>query len=438
MSYFTTIPSKINTPKTLLDLFNGKSDIWMSNNSFPVVDMSNIMKQDLYTPREVKGKGKNGISLLSPRIYIKNDKGEFTNRYRIELTNRLKRKETYRFKTPPVEGYKLIDDKYEGKLKNPITVKIIDDEGQTEALIKIDNVICMGLEFLLLATLVKYDFKDVKNDKELIDGLFKAIAPKNFAELHNKLNDEYYNLPQNPPLWEKDENVSGNYNIISNIDKKYLSLFNVIYETELSKVKHESKMNGLQTEIYTNLFNKDKKNNPYYNFLMCGSSNNITPTAKKYVYEIDGQQKEFNDMRLLFYVKHNNSTFNPKFPENLYVHKLARGGVKEPLNGDEFNEMIGLKDFDKTKPYRAYSGFMWVNNHIDLTKFGMFQVHSNWLVNEVILNKSSIQASSTFNIDDDYYNELCDEDTERIAVETTTKVIPSSSTIEDFDDNDGL
>ena len=253
MSYYTTIASKIEAPKSLLDLFNGNAGILMQNDSFQIVKNTSKNQQALFAYKEIKGKSKNGASFIPPKIFIKNDRGEFVAKYKIELTNRLKHKETYRFKTPPQEAY----PKGAGKQKNSITTKIIDDNGQMEALIKLDNVICMGIEFLMLATLAKYDFKNAKNDKELIEGLFKAISPKHSEELIALLDNDYYKLVQTPPVWEKSTGTAGNFLLTSQEQGKYLSLFNVIFGTGISSVKKN--LNAIQTDIVVNLFGGERK-----------------------------------------------------------------------------------------------------------------------------------------------------------------------------------
>lgn len=430
MSYYMTVASKINVPNSLLGLFNGESDLYMQNNSFPVVKIATSNNQTLFGYKEIKGKSKTGSSFIPPKIFIKNDKGEFTQRYKIELTNRLKRKETYRFKTPPMDAY----PKSQGKLKNTISTKIMEDEGQIDALVKIDNIICMGLEFLMLATLSKYDFKDVKNDKELIEGLFKSISPKHYDELIKLLDENYYKLPSEPPVWEKSGSTPGNFTI-PNENKKYLSLFNVITGTDIHLTKKN--LTELQNDIIKNMFGGDRKTNPYYTFICsAGTENNIVPSVKKYLFEsTDGEQKEYKDMRLLFYVKYDNESYNPKFPENMYVKKLLRGGTSEILNGDEFSNMIGITDFDPTKQ-NLYDGFLWITNRIDLTKYGQYQVHSSWLVNELILNKSTTSYSTEFKVSDDYYNDIDDSnDIEKTATESC-QVIPSASSIPDLDDTE--
>lgn len=432
MSFFTTIPSKIEAPKTLLGLLNGEAGIYMQNDSFPVVKLMVKSPQPIFSYKEIKGKMKTGASFVPPKVFIKNDRGEFTTRYKIELTNRLKHKETYRFKTPPTEAY----PNGTGKAKNVITTKILDDEGQINALIILDNLICMGLEFLMLAFIIKYDFKDAKNDKDLIEGLFKAISPKNHNELMNMLDDEYFTMPVKPPVWEKSTSIAGNFILSATENGKYLSLFNVITGTNVHVVKKN--LSPLQTDILKNMFGNDKKTNPYYTFICSTVENNIVPYAKKYLFETpSGEAKEMSDMRLLFYVKHDNEAFNPKFPENLYVKKLLRGGSSEILNGNEFNQMIGIVNPDPTKP-NIYDGFMWVNNRIDLTKYGNYQVHSSWIVTELILAKSSATMATEFSVTDDYYDDLGDRDSMEQIVSDSQQKIPAASSIPDLDMDDGL
>ena len=428
MSFYTTIASKIEAPKTLIALLNGSAGIYMQNESFPVASGSIKNAQPIFTYKEIKGKSKNGASFIAPRVFIKNDRGEFTGRYKIELTNRFKHKETYRFKTPPMEAY----PGGKGKQKNTITTKILDDEGQIDALIILDNIICMGLEFLMLASMAKYNFKDAKDDKELIEGLFKQISPTHYNKLIELLDEEYYNIPTKPPIWEKSSGTQGNFTLSSVENGKYLSLFNVITGTDIHKVKKN--FNELQADILKNLFENDRKTNPYYTFICSTIENNIVPTIKKYAFETpEGETKELTDMRLLFFVKHDNDTYNPKFPENLYVKKLIRGGSSEILDGNEFNQMIGVTNYDPTKP-NIYDGFIWITNRIDLTKYGQYQVHSSWMVNEVILKKSNASLVSEFNVTDDYYDGLGDDDgTETIATESRQKIASVSEIPNDLD-----
>lgn len=247
------------------------------------------------------------------------------------------------------------------------------------------------------------------------------------------LDDGYYKLPTEPPMWEKSSGTLGNFILPATDDNKYLSLFNVITGTGIHTVKKN--FNEIQSDILKNLFNDDRKTNPYYTFICSTTENNIVPLIKKYMFETpEGENKEFIDMRLLFFVKHNNESYNPKFPENLYVKKMLRGGACEILDGDEFNTMVGISDQDPTRA-NIYDGFMWITNKIDLTKYGQHQVHSSWMVNELILKKSTVSATAAFSIGDDYYDELNDETPEQVAKEVY-KPIPPANDISDSDSDE--
>ena len=104
-------------------------------------------------------------------------------------------------------------------------------------MIKLDNIVYMGLEYLLLAQVSGYDFSKCSTDKELVEGLFKHLSPKHSNTLINMLSNKYYDNIANPPMWEKDENINGNYRLVNDDDDKFVSLFNLIYATRAGDKK---------------------------------------------------------------------------------------------------------------------------------------------------------------------------------------------------------
>ena len=220
MSSIIVTPNMIELPTSLVEFLRGDKGICLQNDCYKQPCFSANSYNDLYKAKIIKNKsgGTNGINFKSPKIAIKNNSGVFTTNYMIELTNRLKHKEQYSIKTPADIMY----PKGEGKLKNDIIVSIADDQSVLRNMTMIDNIIYMGVEFTMLAHLCKYDYKGVNDDRQLIVGLFKTISPSHYNNLLEKLDEQYYNLITNPPIWIKSDIVKGNYNIKSDDNNKYL------------------------------------------------------------------------------------------------------------------------------------------------------------------------------------------------------------------------
>lgn len=405
MSYVKVIPSKIDVPTSMLSLLKGDKGLYLQNDIFKPTNIAMFnSKKKLFDIKEIKGV-QTGISIVSPKLFIKDDSGKFTHRYRLELTSKAKCKETYRFKRPSVAGY----PNGEGKCKNLISTKIVERDNEMKIMVYIDNMVYMCTEYLLLAHMCSLDYSKANDDKELISMLFKKIAPTKYKELNNLLDEAYFNIITEPPQWVRDADVTGNFLLLSEEDNKYLTLFNLIFSTR-QNTKKKVEADSLQGEVITNLFGGKVKGNLYYDFIMSGQSNDILPMCKNISYEIDNETEakkvSITDMKLMFYIKHDNSKFNPNFPESMYVKELKPRASAEILNGNKFMEMIGFGENEEQATY--YSGFIWVYNSVDLLKYGKHQCHSNWVVGDIILSKSSI-GTSAFSVDEDYFE---DEDGE--------------------------
>ena len=402
MSFVKIIPSKIDVPKTMLSLLKGDNGLYLQNETFKPSSIQSVTsKRKLFDIKEIKGV-QPGISIMSPRLFIKDDNGRFTNRYRLELTSKAKCKETYRLKRPSLAGY----PNGEGKCKNLISTRIMERDNEMKIMVEIDNIVYMCTEYLLLAHMSKADFSKAESDKDLISILFKQIAPNKHSDLAKLLDIKYFKAISEPPLWIRDQDTAGNFLLQTQDENKYLSLFNVIYATKAGKKKVEA--GSLQDEIVKNLFNGKIKGNLYYDFVMSGESNDILPMCKNVSYEFEdsAEPKILTDMKLMFYIKHSNSKFNPNFPESMYVRELKSKASAEVLDGEKFMSMIGFGESDEQVTF--HSGFIWVYNSLDLLKYGKHQCHSNWVVSDIILTKTSSGASA-FSVEDDYFD---DEDNE--------------------------
>ena len=403
---YKQIPSKINVPATMLDLLKGTNDLWLQNNVFVVADTNSKYLKEMLKTNIIHGK-QDALQIKAPMLYVKNDKtGQFTKNFRLELTSKLANKETYRFSRP---GEMCYPSKM-AKRKNVIRTKIMDREAEMNAMIAIDNIIYMTLEYLILATFANYDFSKCTSDQELITGLFKAISPKHYETLMAMLSDKYYTLTSKPPLWEKDENVNGNFKIVNEDedDNKHMSLFNLIYATRAGD-KKKTTPNSCQEDIVNNLFKGKTKGNVLYDFIMATASNDIVPMCKRVNYEIDDGYKMLDELRLTWFVKEVKAPdYNPNFPSSMYTKEIKRGGRSDPIIGKDFMAMIGYGDVDEQATY--YKGFLWVNNRLDLVKYDKHQVHISWVVSEYILAKTD-NAKAKFQVEDDYFNDDDEEKT---------------------------
>ena len=389
-------------------MLKGTNDLWLQNNTFVAADKDNKYMKDLLKTSIIHGK-QDALSIKAPILYIRNDYGQFTKQYRIELTSKLKNKETYRFSRP---GDMCYPTKM-AKRKNVIRTKIVDRDAEMNALIKIDNIIYMSLEFLILANACGFNFSEYTTDKDMIEGLFKVISPKHHADLLNMLSPKYFDIISNPPLWEKDDIVAGNFKLVNDDEdeNKYLSLFNVIFATKANDRKKITP-GSLQEEIITNLFKGKTKGNIMFDFIMSTSSNDIVPMCKRVNYDIEDSVKTFDEMRLTWFVKEEKSPdYNPNFPQALYTKQLKRGGVTEVIKGEEFMPMIGYGTNDEVSTY--YKGFIWVSNRLDLVKYDKHQVHSSWQVSDVILQKTEY-AKAKLQVDDDYFADNDEEEHETV------------------------
>ena len=395
--FYKQIPSKIDIPTTIIGLLKGEHDVWLQNQTFVVADKDSKFLKELFKPSIIHGK-QDALQIKAPTLYIKNEYGQFTKQYRIELTSKIKNKETYRFSRPNDMCY----PNKTAKRKNVIRTKIIDRDAEILAMIKLDNIVYMGLEYLLLAHVSGYDFSKCSTDKELVEGLFKYLSPRHSNTLINMLSNKYYDNIANPPMWEKDENVNGNYRLVNDDDDKFVSLFNLIYATRAGD-KKKTTPGSCQEEILTTLFKNKTKGNIIYEFLMATSSNDIVPMCKNVLYEIDDTTKTTNEMRLTWFVKEPNGTdYNPNFPVSMYSKVLKRGGISDPIDGKQFMSMIGYGDTDEQATY--YKGFIWVSNRLDLVKYDKHQVHSSWIVTDTILTKTE-NVRIKLQVDDEYFND---------------------------------
>lgn len=425
---YKQIPSKINIPTTILDLLKGTNDLWLQNRIFIRNDKDDRSNKELFKGSIINCKTGSMLKINAPKLYIKNEYGKFVNNYNIELTSRLKNSETYRFARPSEITYQ---DKL-AKKKNVIRTKIVDREAETNALIQIDNIVYMSLEFLLLANAVNYDFSKCVDDKELINGLFKAISPTHNDKLTSMLSDKYFDIINNPPLWEKDNDIMGNFKLVNEDEAIYLSLFNLIYATKAGD-KKKILPNSLQEDIVKNIFKGKCKGNILFEFIMSTSSNDIVPMFKRVQYDINDSIKVVNDIRLTWWIKEEHAKdYSPTFPTNMYT-KIVKRSTEHIINGAEFMKMIGYGDVDETVTY--YKGFMWVTHNSDLNKYGKYQAHSCWYVSKVILNKTEYKRP-TLEIDDEYYANLEDvpDDSKPTNEPLQQTFISAEQLAKDFDD----
>lgn len=431
-------PLDITIPTTLYDLFHGTADVCLQ--SKPIIDVPGIGKatKNIYEYKQIVtngGDGKQGSgtahSFTSPIVFIKPPgTKEFTYKYRLELCDKLNRKQTFRFKTPGAQQITGMDT----KSKQQISIKIVDDKKEEiiKRMIEMDNIICMGVEYAMLAEYAKFDFSKCKDDKELIEGLLTTIAPKNHEQLLNMLDPRYFELGKNPPVWVRAEGgVAGNYKIdcdetISEDKRKYLSLFNLIYATKVFMYRTVNSMpqNSLQREVAVNLFDSFKKSAIGFKEFLSNQYANIVPQAKMLKVGLekkaenedepaDIEYKTFNIFRMMFYIKLPvvPGGKESKLPDFMYTHKMVKHGGSTFLELDEFKKLLGLansKPSDKMTG-SLNDGFIWFTNRIDLCKFNAYQVHSNWAVANVILTPSTRKFGDQFTVDDSYFNEL-DED----------------------------
>ena len=432
---YKQIPSKINVPSTMIGLLKGTHDLWLQNTVFVVADKDNKYLKDILKTNIIHGK-QDALQIKAPMLYIKNSiTGEFTKNFRLELTSKLVSKEIYRFSRPSEMCY----PSKMAKRKNVIRTKIMDREAEMNAMITIDNIVYMTLEYLILATFANYDFSKCTTDEELITGLFKTISPKHYETLLTMLSDKYYELMTNPPLWEKDEVINGNFKIINDdeYDNKYVSLFNLIYATKAGD-KKKTIPNSCQEDIVNNLFKGKTKGNVLYDFIMSTSSNDIVPMCKRINYEIDEGYKTIDEMRLTWFVKEVKAPdYNANFPASMYTKEIKRGNRYEPITGKDFMTMIGYGDVDEQATY--YKGFIWVNNKLDLVKYDKHQVHVSWVVSECILTKTD-NAKVKFQIEDDYFNDMDDDNDEEKQAANETKPMQNFKSAEElaaeFEDDD--
>lgn len=422
MSFININPSNVVIPESIVDFLHGKAGFCMQSSY--ISDIEGMIKptKPLYSYREIKGKV-TGQQFNAPMVLFRKSITEpFSRKYKFELTSRLGRKESYKIRTPPQQGLENLKSKY------VVAIKILDDELESKALIKIDNIICMAIEFTMLSEFAKFYYSKCSTDKELIEGLFKKISPKHYDELLALLDENYYKLVQNPPSWDRSEGASaGNMLIHTEDPDHFLSLFNLIYATGVFKASKKN-ISELQTDIINNLFDGSIKASQFAKFIN-HEDNNIVPQAKVINYEITKENCEESDLRTmdecryLFYVERKGTdAYNPKFPENLYTKEISKGNQVKPLTGETFDNLIGLNNVDRTKP-NIFDGFIWCVNSIDLTKYKTFQVHSSWRVCDLILRKSKKSFNDSFKIDEGYFDELKSdsEDEESATINPTDK-----------------
>ena len=426
MSCVKITASALDLPTTLISLLTGQNGLYLQSNCINGVPGVKKPSKPIFTHKDIKGKGQNvGNQFMGPVLYIRpSNMKDFTRNYKLELTSKIGKKSVYRFKTPPEEQYK------SKKIKNNIYVKIMDEDSEMEVLRKIDNMVCIGTEYLMLAEFSKYDFSECKTDEELINGLFKKISPEHYEKLIDLLDPTFYKLIQEPPIWEKSEEIAKGNFIIDNPGnpEKYLSLFNIIFATGTTK-KLKKDPKPLQKDIIANLFDNGK-NIGLMNFLNC-AENNIVPQIKmvRYTFDSDNKKgqtetKELFDSRLTFYVKREGEFDNPNFPTSMYTKKMTRDQRQTPLTSDEFDELIGVNK--KDGGYVFEEGYIWCYNNIDLIKYQNFQTHSYWNVSLLILKKSNKSFSDDFTLDISYFNEMEDDDEEPKQVNEQPKQAISS------------
>ena len=399
MSFLKVIPSKIDVPNTMLDLLKGTNDLWLQNGCFEVV--KDKYTAELFKQNIVKGKN-DGISLRSPRLFIRSPNNGFVSQYRIEFTSKLMNRETYRFAKPSEKNY----PNGIAKRKNFLRTRIVDREAEMQAMIRIDNIVYVTTEFLLLATVLGYDFRTCNSDRELVEGLLKVLSPNHYQELLARISEDYWKNIANPPLWTMDETVAGNYRIVNDDPSSgFVSLFNMIFDTKTGKGKPQP--GSVQEDIYKSLFHGKIKGNAVYDFLMNTPSNDIMPMCKRVVYYIEGEDgdegKTTEEIRLLFFVEEKSGQdYSPNFPQSLYTKVVKRGGVYDSLTGKDYMTMIGYRDNPSNDMSTYYKGFIWLRNSIDLIKYGPHQTHSNWIVTETILTKTE-GGRTKFKVDDEYF-----------------------------------
>ena len=426
MSCIKVIASSLELPTTLIELLKGSKGLYLQSNCVKDVPGVKPPTKPIFQHKDIKGKGQTvGNQFVGPILYIRpSNMKDFTKNYKIELSPKIGKKSVYRFKTPPQEQIMT------KKIKQSVFIKLMEGDEEMETLRKIDNMICMGTEYLMLAEFAKYDFNECKTDEELINGLFKKISPEHYDKLLECLDPEYYKLIVNPPIWEKSEEIAKGNHVIDNSSNpdKYLSLFNIIFATGTTK-KLKKDPKPLQKDVIANLFD-DGKNTSLMSFLNC-AENNIVPQIKKvrFSFEKDdkkGEQetREIMDARFVFFVERSGEYNNPNFPKSMYTKKMTKDKRLLSVTGDEFEELIGANIKDSA--YTFNEGFMWCFNNVDITKYQNFQIHSNWNISTLMLKKSNKSFAEDFSVDMSYFDEMDDDDDDDgpSTTQTTTPAQP--------------
>ncbi len=409
MSNIKFSPCDIPMPETLIDVLNGKSGILVDN----IIPTDNMFdkriiskKGSTFGPKLI---GSANIALQAPYVYFKiaDNKTKFTANYEMELTNERAVKQSFYIRKPVMESLNIISN------KKKLSLRLVNDSSSEKpeaiAMVRIDNAICMANEYLLLATVAKYDYSKCSDDAELVNGLFthlfKDVAPK----ILDQLASRYYKLIKEPPVWKSMDGSKGSMEIVvqDEDESEQISLLRL-----MSFINTNREFKSLQPIIKT-VYKQ------CYEFLAPNKSY-IVPMFRYLQFTIPNKEtgsedvKTITDAKLQFYIMFdptpeniNMKLYNANLPKQLYCTKCVSTKKSIPISFADFQGLYGGDDNESSG--QMQNGFIWCRNQVELILYATTQAHTTWNCSKYYLHKNARTSSEDIGLGSEY---IMDDDVE--------------------------